>query len=536
MQIMNYIKHIRNICLFAGLLATASCKKNFETINTPPLDATDASTPEVFNSVISSLPLDAGEQSVLHAWIYPITQQAIITSGSYPYENAINGLWANYYGALANYRIIEDRISKESNPASMNNVYAMLKTVMAYKTIKMTNYFGSMPYSEAGYAAIKKAAAYKVPYDKQEDIYAAVLADLKWAVDNLAAGADQYSVGNHETLLKNNVALWVKFANSLRLQVALTMHDKNAALATTHVTEALGKPLLETGENIGLWPTQIPGLKFEWRQWSFSANCYLRLGSTMWNLMSSSNAPDGSGIFDVRAKVFFEGNNANQWAAYPQNPLTTTPSEGGAPYDFNKRDAAWADKGAGCIYSPFNFYFEKDITTIPELILTAAQVYLLKAEAYNRGIGVAASPALAKAEYDKGIAASVNMWKGIAFNSPQWTENKPASATATPAELTAITTNPVTAYNLGNAATALRQIYAQYWIDAFRQPWDAWTLLRRTGGKTPMSAANTDYYNKNFSSYTRFVYPQEEFNFNFENWRAETNSTDVSTTKLWIMP
>ncbi|WP_282456558.1 SusD/RagB family nutrient-binding outer membrane lipoprotein [Chitinophaga sedimenti] len=153
---MKYLIYIRNICLFAGLLATASCKKNFEDINKPPLDATDASTPEVFNAILSSLPLEGGEQSVLNAWIYPITQQGMITSGSYPYENAINGLWANYYAALSNYRLIEDRISKEANPATMNNVYAMLKTVMAYKTIKMTNYFGSMPYKEAGYAAIKK--------------------------------------------------------------------------------------------------------------------------------------------------------------------------------------------------------------------------------------------------------------------------------------------------------------------------------------------------------------------------------------------
>lgn len=533
---MKYFKHIRNICLFAGLLATASCKKDFESINTPPIDATDATTPEVFNAIISSLPLTGGEQSVLNSWIYPITQQAIVVSGGYPYENGINGLWENYYAALSNYRIIEDRISKETAPASMNNVYAMLKTVMAYKTIKMTNYFGSMPYTQAGYAALKGSPSFKVPYDKQEAIYTAVLADLKWAVDNLTTGADQYSLGAYETLFKGDIAMWVKFANSLRLQVALTMYDKNNAAATAAITEAMTKPFLEQGNDVGMWPTKITGLKFDWRRWSFSANCYLRFGSTMWNLMSNNANKDGSGIFDVRAKIFFEGNNASEWAAYPQNPVTGTASEGGAPYDYNKRNVVWADKGAGNIYSSVNFYFEKDITTIPEPMLTAAQVFLLKAEVYNRGIGVAANPALAKAEYDKGIAASVNMWKGIAFASPEWVVNKPAAAAATTAELTAITTNAKTAYNLTNAATALNQIYAQYWIDAFRQPWDAWTLKRRTGNKTPMSADNTTYYTQNFGNYARFVYPQQEANFNFENWRTETNSTDVASTKIWLMP
>ncbi|WP_308199046.1 SusD/RagB family nutrient-binding outer membrane lipoprotein [Chitinophaga sedimenti] len=375
-----------------------------------------------------------------------------------------------------------------------------------------------------------------MPYDKQEDIYAAVLTDLKWAVDNLSTGADQYSVGAYEMLFKGDVAMWVKFANSLRLQVALTMYDKNQALATTHVTEALAKPLLVQGEDVGMWPAKIPGLKFEWRQWSFSANCYLRMGSTMWNLMSDNNNTDGSGIFDLRARVFFEPNNAGQWVAFPQNPVTGTTSEGGAPYDYDKRTKVWGDKGAGNVYSPFNFYFEQDITTIPEPMLTAAQVYFLKAEAYNRGIGTAANPALAKAAYDAGITSSLNMWKGIAFASSVWTVAKPAAAAATPAEVTAVTTNVKTAYNLATPATALRQIYAQYWIDAFRQPWDAWTLKRRSGDKTPMSADNPAYYTANFGTYLRFVYPQEEFNFNNENWKKETNAKDVNTTKIWLMP
>jgi hypothetical protein len=393
-----------------------------------------------------------------------------------------------------------------------------------------------MPYSKAGYAAISGSEGFKAAYDKQEAIYAAVLTDLKWAVDNLSTASTQYSVGAYETLFKNDIAMWIKFANSLRLQAAMNISSKNAALAATHVTEALAKPLLADGENVGMWPTKIPGLKLEWRKWSFSANCYLRMGSTMWGLMSSNNNTDGSGIFDIRARIFYEPNNAGNWAAYPQNPTTSTPSEGGSPYKWEDRDVNWANKGAGNIYSPFNYYFEKDITTIPELMLTAAQVFFLKAEAYNRGIGVTANAATAKAEYDKGIAASLNMWKGIAFNSPEWVVNKPASATATAGEIAAVTTNVLTTYNVTDAAAALKQIYAQYWIDAFRQPWDAWTLLRRTGGKTPMSATNTVYYTTNFGMYNRFTYPQEESSYNFDNWKAETSSNDLTTTKIWLMP
>src|SRR5207244_2297585 len=107
-----------------------------------------------------------------------------------------------------------------------------------------------------------------------------------------------------------------------------------------------------------------------------------------------------------------------------------------------------------------------------------AQVHLIRAEVYNRGLGVAANAATAEAEYNAGITASVNMWTGIAFNTPLWVVNKPAAATASPAELSALLTNPTIAYNTGNPATALNQIYAQLWIDQNRQPWDAWILLK----------------------------------------------------------
>jgi hypothetical protein len=487
----------------------------------------------MFNGIVSSLPITAGEYSVMNSWIYPITQQGIVTSGAYPYDNAKSAVWDNYYQTLANYRLLQSRISASKDSSTLNNLYGMLKTLMAYKTFKTTNYYGDMPYSAAGYAPLKGSTGYTSTYDKQADIYASILTDLQWAVNNFSTDASQYSVGAYETFFKNDISLWTKFANSLRLYIAVTMYDKNSTLAATHIADALGKPLLADADNIGLWPANINGLQFQWRQWSFSANCYLRLGTTMWGLMSANNNTDGSGIFDTRAKIFFEPNNAGEWAAYPQNPTTSTPTEGGSPYSTD-RFTDWASKGAGNIYSPYNLYFEQDMTSIPELMLTAAQVHFIKAEVHNRGLGVTANPATAQSEYNAGIAASLNMWKSIAYNSTVWTVNKPASATATAGEITAVQTSAVNAYDLADATHALKQIYAQLWIDQYRQPWDAWLLLRRTGGMTPMSAVNTAYYTSNYGGYQRFVYPDDEISNNYDNWKTATGGSNVNTTKLWI--
>lgn len=529
------MKYLSKISIVALLIATASCKNDFEEINAPWDKPNSASTPEMFNAVVSSLPLTGGEQSVMNAWIYPITQQAAITSGSYPFDNARDAVWDNFYYTLANARIIEDRIEKSENPSSMNNVSAMLKTIMAYKSFKATNYFGAMPYKEAGYAALaatKGTGVYKAKYNTQQEIYTDILTNLKWAVDNLKVDASQVSLGNYETLFKGDVAMWTKFANSLRLYIAATIYDKDKTLATAHITEAMSKPLLTDADNVGIWPTPL-NLSLQWREWSFNANCYLRLGSTMWNLMSANDNKDGSGIFDPRVKIFYEPNNAGEWAAYPQNPVSgVTPTEGGLPYD-RKRYTAWSDKGASNLFSPVNLYFAQDLTSIPELILTAAQVHFIKAEVYNRGMGVAANAASAKAEYEAGIKASVNMWKGIAVSSPVWVVGKPASATATQAELNTLLTNAKVAYS-ADPATALNQIYAQLWIDQFRQPFDAWTLKRRTGNKTPMSTSNTQYYTGNFGGFNRFIYPDNEINYNGDNFKTATGGANVNSTKLWI--
>ncbi len=62
------------LMLLAGcsMLTLLSCKKDFESINTPPKGATDPTTPGFFNMIVSSLPLTGGEQSVFNSWIYPI--------------------------------------------------------------------------------------------------------------------------------------------------------------------------------------------------------------------------------------------------------------------------------------------------------------------------------------------------------------------------------------------------------------------------------------------------------------------------------
>jgi len=524
---------------FVIAFGLASCTKKFTTINTPWQGSPTATLPQLYIAFVSNMALSGGDQNDDNGWLYPISQQGMVYAHpDFPY--ASTGIWGNFYTNLANYNSYMDLIKARSDSAALVNVKAMLMVLRAYQAIKVSDYYGDMPYSAAGKAIYYGANNYKPVYDKQQSIYVSCLNDLQWAVNHFnTTDQNQYSMGSSDLVLQNNIPQWIKFANALRLRLALNIYDKDPSDATPQIADALTKPLLSdyTTDNIGLYLANIPNMDLSARAYTFGTECRLRMGTTMWQLMSNTNAQDGSGIFDPRCLIFFEPNNAGQWNPFPQNPAPSTPAEGGDPYNSSVRDLNWSNKnGDGSSvnrYANFNYYWSRD-KTIPELFMTAAEVHFLKAEIYTRGIaGIAANPATAMSEYNAGIAASINFWTTMAINSPVWVVNKP-SGLPTSAQLAAFQNNPIVLFDAANTAHAIKQIYAQEWIDMIRQPWDAWTLLKRTGGLTPMDPNNSTYYTQTFGNYNRYQYPGSEPTYNYQNWFSETSGQDLITTKIWI--
>ncbi len=511
-------------------LSLSSCKKDFGEINKAWANQTySANIPGLFNNIIASLANQGSAGTIYTSWIYQNTQLAgMYAASGYRMDNQVGSIWGNYYTALANARKMEALIAADPNTAKMTNIKAMLKTLMAYQTLKTTFLYGDMPYAEAGKAFTDGVAFYRPKYDAQADIIKAALGDLKWAIDNFTSASDQVSLGGAETLFANDLTKWTKFANSIRLRYALAIHQKDASTANTVIAEALAKPLLSATENMGLYPSAIPDYFNDRGGW-YRGNSYIRMGSTMWNAMSSSNATDGSGIYDLRCKILFEPNRAGEWAPFPQVPSSSTPTETGEPYA-ESRLTTWATTD-NYKYSPLNFYYVAD-RMFPLLLVSGAEVSLMKAEIYNRGIGgVTANPVTAKAAYDEGVSESVKFWYKLANGSSIWAVNKPAAA-PTVLELTTMLASPGVNYS-ATPATALAQIYKQQWIALFHQPFEAWTLCRRTNYATPGVAlpSTSPAYN-----IFRLTYPQSEIDSNNENWRAVTGGTDSPTKKPWFMP
>ena len=523
-------KHFHIILI---LLAFTSCTKDFEEINQNPFSPTQTDIGPLFNTVISGLRLGWNEQFYLHnETLYGLTQQAAKTAVGF--DNITIGteeVWGNYYRALAHIREIERRLDDmEIEEEALNNVRSQLKVLTAYKTFRITDLFGDIPFSDAG-RGFESLDYARPKFDTQEDIYHFLLEELKWVEDHInvlpnpetAAGMSYLSLGSFDNLFDGNMKLWRKFANSLRLRHAMRMVEKDPAFATPILKDIIENelPVIEEGEDVGMWPGR-QGWVNQGVNWTFREHNKLRMGSTIWQWFSENDNTDGSGIFDPRARIFFETNNEDEWVAFPQVPSSGTEPSGGIPYG-QHRDNNYPIKGTANIYSPVNYYLIRDEAFIPEVILTAAEIGFIKAEAYMRGLGVPMDIGSAEENFYITVVSSLKFWQSMVTGSSIW-ENAPPILSE--GELFATVNHP--RLDIFSNDNKLEMIYAQRWIDAFRQPWEAFALWRRTG-MTPRTGDAPVYY--------RFSYPPSEAENNPVNWSEQVGrmGEDSPAVKVWWM-
>lgn len=522
------------ILLVIGL--TQSCTDGFEEMNRHPFEPTTASISTVFNSVTSSLLMNSQERSGLHnGYYYFITQQLGNSAPRYVLANSSNTIWDDYFLALKNVRWLENEL--DNSELKVDNIRASLNILLAYKTLRTADYFGDMPFSKAGRGA-EGSEFYRVEYDNHSDIYKSCLDLLKNAVENFSSDDDQMSLGGGDVLFNEDYEMWQKFANSIRLRYAMQIIDVDNVQATGHISNILENPddypLISGSEDVGFWPKRIPDLILDTRNWSLNSDSPLCMGTTMWNWMSENNNTDGSGIFDPRTKVFFETNNDQEWKAQVQlNPEDT---QGRGAYNnegfpSGRGEAStmeeWLNKSEGCKFSPVNIYYANDTETYPELLISVAEVHFIKAEAYNRGLGVSKDPAMAKLEYEAGVRSSINFWYDLVeLKGNEWYFFKPELATD---DLDNYLAHPRVAYS-ADEADALKQIYAQEWIALFRAPWVAFNLYRRTEATPHDRSANSHENN-----FYRVPYPESEKIFNENNFNAALggNSNTPDNKLFW---
>lgn len=552
-----------------GLLVT-SCKK-FGDMNENPINPTGTEIGPLFNGVVSSLTYNGNEMFYLDNEIfYPETELGALTSDAWGnFQIGTQAVWDNYYYALGNIRDIEKRFEEQCNddPEICDKVKAQLIVLKAFKTFKVTDYFGDIPYSEAGkiWYNSTETSNKKPKFDSQESIYKSLLSELVWAreilLENKAQtdlGNDFFSLGSYDVLYANNYEKWAKIANSLILKHGLRMYDKDIQFADTLLKTAFNKPVIDDywcgSGGFMLWPMTLTNPVGD-VNWSFREHRNLRMGETVFAQMSDSDDPTGAGIFDLRMYIFFDTNHKTDefpqgaWKGFPQMKDASTPTEGGTPYE-RTRDQNYAFKGPSCLYSPFNYYLIRDNSDqagfIPRILISAAEVCFIKAEIAFRGI-VSVSQMESEQLIVSGITNSYYIWLQLHSNAtvqynPAWKYTYPALADALQAgDFYSVASsyasqilnhiiymNPEFDYT---QEAYIKAIHQQRWLDLFRQPGEAWCLARR-GMDTPTT---TDHQKL---TYYRLPYPPTEVTYNYDNYNQQVgkmSNGDTKYTKVWWM-
>ncbi len=537
----------KSIIKFVGLLLVFAftqiqCTDDFEDLNKDPFNPESSTPALLFNSISRQIPLRGSGDNVLYIQNHHSYDWAQLSASDLDEDfevevnvRGIESIWRSYYNSMRDIRAIEvdfDEIDAGPNGYLNVNRRAILDIVSALMTLRTTDLYGDMPYTDAGQGKNASEQIFRPRYDSQESIYRDALAKLENAsktidiANNAPDGQSYFKYGKGETIFNSDMTKWQKLANTLILRYAAKISNVDEAETRRLMSLVLdgNLPLPENDDEVLKFSNDLQGVegRVYWA-WEFYGG--IRMGENIWNHMSTTDATDGSGIFDPRAYVFFETNADDQWVFAPQSPDEREDFTG-HPYitERNQDPGGFEHRGN---YSGFDFLLVSDRDHGVDFQTSFAEVCFLRAEAYQRG-WANGDP---KEWYEKGITSSINRWYSQTTN--KWYEEfgieKP---TVTEEDIAAYINHERVAWN---EAEGLKQIHTQLWIDYFLLPNEAWFLARRSG-LIPMLDTRFKQGSAPIGMPTRIVYPEDEKNNNQVNYQEASSrysEGDSYFSKLW---
>jgi hypothetical protein len=366
-----------------------------------------------------------------------------------------------YINMLKNFKeaakvIAATPIPAGEDPAVKKNKLAIIEVMTVYCYDVLVETFGNVPYSEA--------LDISIPLPKYDDgmtVFKDLLARLSTAMGDMD-GANG-SFGTADNMYSGDVNLWFKFANSLKLRMALVIADADNTAAKTAVEAAAPNVLTSNADNAKIVYQSAP---------PNTNPIYIDLIA--------------SGRHDfVPANTIIDSMNSLE------DPRRA--------YFFTQIDGGYAGGEYGSSNDFLAFSHVADLIqtpTFPGTMFDYAEVEFLLAEAVERGYTVGGT---AEEHYNKAVTASILDWGGTALEASDYLANpKVAYATA--------------------EGDWKQKIGMQSWIAYYNRGFEAWTQWRKLD--YPLLVAPPDALS---AIPLRYTYPIEEQTLNGTNW---TNASD----------
>jgi len=459
MNKMKKFLNIKAVFVLGLIIGLVSCTKDFEEMNVNPNEPNWAPNTNILAHSLryyaDNFFDDWQDMNNYMSYAGQVTKIQYIDEARYNYRaSVVNAAWEDAYNTTLDLTKVIGYASESGD----KNMQAAALTFRAYIMQIATDTWKSIPYSDAWKA---EDGIVNPTYDTQENIYKAILADLKLAGELFAAGNGD-ALGDGDLLYGGDAAKWEKFCNSLRLRVAIRISNVNEALATTHINEVLqgGKIMLSNEDNAYFWWPGAAPYKEPWQE-----NSETRDDHGMCNTLIDTL----KAFADPRLPVLAKPNADGEYVGLAAGAIDGT-------FDMAKISrigAMYRDNPAG--FTPFMRY---------------AEVLFIQAEAAQRGMTNADPQSL----YEDAIAASMN-------------ENGITDGDA----IAAFVASPKVAYK-----NDVNQIYLQKWISLFKDGHEAWAECRRTDIPVMDEAEGSPYGRHNRPPF-RYPYPTNEFNRNGAN-------------------
>ena len=507
------------------ILVFASCTKDFDEKNSSPNSPEKVPSTTLMVNAQFRLCQDIRDEwfsgRMVLPWVQYWAQINYTEEDRYQYrENSNNDAWKAIYTDLMDLQRIVELNTDEATKGDMLVYGANQNQIAAARILKtwvfnlMTDTYGPVPYHSVGtvdaeFQALSATTGVIGPvYAPQDKIYKDMIKELKEAAAQIDVASPAFIEG--DVLLNGDALAWKKFANSLRLRLAMHMRAKDKAFADLHIAEAIAGGLMSTNDDNAIveFESTATNASPMYQAFIVSARTDFAVAMPFVDLLKGIKgpfptkvdprlfvyaAPKGTKVADVATGNFTDGNAS----AYE-----------GQPYGVENHIAS-AVKVANV-----SLPFAPIQATYGEVFMEYSEVCFLMSE-YNNWD---------QAWYIKGIRASMEKW--------------------------GVPTASIDTYVAGLPAANQENVLTQKYIALYMQPHEAWTEYRRTGYPKTLIKPNTSYTSAGGIVYSfvplvvdakdlpdRIGFSQSEQLLNVDGYKsalAKLGGSDNMLTKLWL--
>ncbi|MFP4227916.1 MAG: SusD/RagB family nutrient-binding outer membrane lipoprotein [Salinivenus sp.] len=472
---------------FAGLAALivslGGC--DITSLNDNPNQPTDAEPPKLLSNTQAELADQYWQDYPGGFWVryaqYWTTNQ-YTDADRYEYASSrpgsLNSLWGNFYLNLNNLQEII-RINRESPDQAQafgpnDNQIAVAKIMQAWTLKTMTDMFGPIPLSDA-LDGRSDSDAFTPEYDGQEAVYDSLLTMLTDASQRIDTGTSALSSG--DKMYDGDMSKWKKFANALKMRVAITMADKEPDVAEEALEEAIDAGAFESNDDNATmaFDSESPFQNPFYENREVSGRQDWAATESMLDPMNETNDPRRSAYYTEEDGEFI-----------------------GFPYGLSQGDAQ-------SLFTSASFSIPSErVASDPEapaIFMLYDEVLFIKAEAALRSDLDVPNISMSGQElYEDAIEASMQYWGASDAEISDYFDQS-----GVPAQV--------------NSSNYEQVLGTQKWIAQYLQGVPGWTTFRRMDFEGVLSPPDGDPGQEEFgrSFAVRMVYPNDEFSLNESN-------------------